>query len=88
MDKEAIVNVITGHACVVVPKLEDYQFQADDSLRDLGANSIDRSEIIMMTLETLSLRTPLIDFAEAENIQELAEIFLEKFQSTQSIQSN
>ncbi len=74
MNKEAIFDIITGHICEVIPRLKDYQFQETDSMRDLGANSIDRSEIVMMTLESLSLNIPLIVIARAENIGELASI--------------
>jgi len=78
MNKEQVFEVITRHVCEVIPKLEEYQFKFDDSMRDLGANSIDRSEIIMMTLESLSLNIPLIEIARAENMGELASILHEK----------
>lgn len=78
VNKKDIVLIIQEHARLVIPKLEGYQFQQDDSLKELGANSIDRSEIIMMTLESLYLKTPLIEFASAENIEDLAGILLEK----------
>ena len=42
------------------------------SLKALGANSIDRADIIMMTLETLALNIPLHEMAKAENIGDLA----------------
>lgn len=74
MTSQDIFKVITGHVCEVLPSLDDYDFQFSDALKDLGANSMDRSEIIMMTLESLSLRIPLIEIAGAENIGELAEI--------------
>jgi polyketide biosynthesis acyl carrier protein len=56
----------------VLPDLESRELSPQDSLRDLGANSIDRSEIIMMTLEALRLRVPLVDLAGARNMGELA----------------
>ncbi|MCW8876732.1 MAG: acyl carrier protein, partial [Kangiellaceae bacterium] len=62
----------------VIPRLKDHQFKHDDALKDLGANSIDRSEIVMMTLESLSLNIPLITIAKAENLGELASILHEK----------
>lgn len=79
MNKEEIFKVITEHACEVLPSLEDHNFQQDDSLKDLGANSIDRSEIVMMTLESLSLNVPLVELARAASIGELASILHEKF---------
>lgn len=74
MDKKEIFEVIARHTREVVRDLEHHQFRFDDALRDLGANSIDRSEIVMMTLESLSLRVPLVKVAGAQNIGELAEI--------------
>lgn len=45
------------------------------SLRDLGANSLDRAEIIMKTMVLLKLQIPLLSFAKANNINELIAIF-------------
>jgi polyketide biosynthesis acyl carrier protein len=72
MNVQDIFDIIVGHTREIVPGLEDHPFQFSDSLRALGANSIDRSEILMMTLESLSLKIPMIDLAKAENIGELA----------------
>ncbi|MFD0727077.1 acyl carrier protein [Lysobacter brunescens] len=74
MNVQDIFDILAGHTREIVPGLESHPFQFSDSLRALGANSIDRSEIIMMTLESLSLSIPLIDLAKAENMGELAGI--------------
>ncbi len=74
MNKEEIFEIIIGHAREVLPGLESHDFQSSDSLKALGANSIDRADIIMMTLESLSLNIPLMEMAKAENIGELAGI--------------
>ena len=73
-----IVGIIIGHARDVIPSLGSQQVQPTDSLKSLGANSIDRADIIMMTLESLSLNIPLIHMAKAENIGDLARIIHEK----------
>jgi polyketide biosynthesis acyl carrier protein len=78
MSKEQIFEVIVGHAREVIPKLAGHRFNLTDSLRELGANSIDRADIIMMTLETLGLNIHLTALAKAENIGELAGIIHEK----------
>lgn len=72
MNVQDIFDIIVGHTKEVVPGLDDHPFQFTDSLRALGANSIDRSEILMMTLESLSLKIPLLDLGKAENMGELA----------------
>jgi polyketide biosynthesis acyl carrier protein len=74
MSKENVLEVIIKHVREVIPALADHPFQPTDSLRALGANSVDRADIIMMTLDTLSLRIPLIEMARAENIGDLAGI--------------
>ena len=81
MDREEIFTIITHHTREVIPELEGHCFQPIDSLKNLGANSVDRSEIVMMTLESLCLNIPLIDIAAAENIGELAGILYAKLGS-------
>lgn len=72
MTIEDIFAIIVGHTREVLPGLDDHPFQFSDSLRALGANSIDRSEIVMLALESLSLKIPMIEVAKAENMGELA----------------
>lgn len=81
MNKEEIFEIIINHTREVIPGLQHHRFQFNDALKDLGANSIDRSEIVMMTLESLALNIPLIEIAGAGNIGELAGILYEKSQA-------
>jgi polyketide biosynthesis acyl carrier protein len=74
MRVEDVFEVITRHTCEVLPDLESHEFQFDDTLRALGANSVDRSEIVMMTLESLSLSIPLVETIKAQNMGELAHL--------------
>jgi polyketide biosynthesis acyl carrier protein len=79
MSKE-ILDLIISHVREVIPELADHSFDAGDSLKALGANSVDRANIIMMTLESLSVRIPMIEMARAENIGDLAGIIHAKSQ--------
>lgn len=74
MSKEKVLETIINHTREVIPALADHPFTPSDSLKALGANSVDRADIIMMTLGSLSLRIPMIEMARAENIGELAGI--------------
>lgn len=82
MKEEDIFEVITRHTQEVIPELKGHHFQPNDALKTLGANSIDRSEIVMMTLESLSLQIPMIEIAGAENIGELVGLLYEKSQTS------
>lgn len=73
MSKQKIFEIVTSHAREVVPELEGHSFQLEQSLKDLGANSIDRSEILMMTLESLDISVPLVEFAGVDNIAGMVE---------------
>ncbi len=73
MNPQAIFDIIVRHTRDIRPDLTAHTFRFDDALRDLGANSIDRAEIVMLTLETLSLQVPLVELAGAGNVGELAE---------------
>jgi len=78
MEKQAIFNLVVRTVCEVIPELEGHAFQPDDRLVDLGANSVDRAEIVTMTLEALSLSIPRVELSEAKNIGELVRILYEK----------
>lgn len=82
MNRDEILDLIINHSREVVPKLENHQFSPGDILADLGANSVDRSEIIMMTMEALALQVPRVELFGANNIGELADVFYEKLQSS------
>ena len=79
MTQDEIFAIIIENTREVLPELEAHDFKTDDRLRDLGANSIDRSEIVMMTLETLELEIPLVELGGVENIGELAATLASKF---------
>ncbi|WP_067499185.1 acyl carrier protein [Actinoplanes sp. TFC3] len=71
MTENDIFHLVVSHTREILPELGSHQFRPTDSLRELGANSIDRAEIITMTLESLSVDIPLVELAGATNIGEL-----------------
>lgn len=75
---DRVLQVLYQHTREIVPGLNSHEFKGSDSLRALGANSVDRSEIIMLTLETLGLNVPLIDLAKAEDLDALAALMASK----------
>jgi polyketide biosynthesis acyl carrier protein len=80
MDKNKILNLIKKYTREVAPELEEVPLKPTDSLKNLGIDSVNRAEIIMMVMEDLSLNVPRIELAGANNIGELADIFLSKLE--------
>jgi len=80
MKKEQIFNIIKKYTCEIAPELEKVSIQPTDSLKNLGIDSVNRAEIIMMVMEDLSLNIPRIELAGAKNLGELADIFAGKLE--------
>jgi len=76
-----IVAIIRENLVDIMPELEDQEFTNDETFVDLGTNSIDRADIIAMTLEAIDLEVSRIEFVKAKTINELAEIIAEKRQA-------
>lgn len=78
MNTEQIFRVICDNIKEVLQGLESHLFARADKLDALGANSVDRSEIVMMTLEKLDLQIPLVETFGPKNLGELADLLAGK----------
>lgn len=78
MTKDEIFQVIVRNCREILPELKAHRFQPQERLKDIGANSIDRAEIIAMTMESLSLNIPRVELFGAKNIGELVDVFYDK----------
>lgn len=76
MDKNTLFDYLKANLYACVPELEDTDIKITDSLADLGANSVDRADIIMMTLEDVNISIPLISFKDARNIEGIIDVIL------------
>ena len=82
MNKEQIFSIVKEGIIEVIPELADKPITITDSLKELGANSVDRAEILIRTMAACQLKVPLIKFAEAKNIEELVSIVMKKLQQS------
>ena len=78
IDKEYVREVLLDSVRSLSPALSNYKFEPGDSLANLGVNSMERVEIIVDTLATLSLRIPMADTTVATNIDELVDLLYER----------
>ncbi|WP_025684408.1 acyl carrier protein [Paenibacillus maysiensis] len=81
MSKEELLTLVISQTCEVLPELAGHSFQSSDRLADLGANSLDRAEIVMMVMEALSLQIPRVELFGARNIGELVDVLHSKLES-------
>jgi polyketide biosynthesis acyl carrier protein len=76
--KNEITDLIKSNLLEILPELAGSEISGDETLVDLGANSVDRGELITLTLERLNLDVSRIEFVSAQTINELAEIIIKK----------
>lgn len=78
MTRDDIWNALKTSILEIFPEYVTKNISQEENLHDLGANSIDRAEIIMLTLMRLKLKIPLIKFAQTKNIGGLVDIFYQQ----------
>lgn len=76
MDKTAIIERIKTNLLDILPDLKEETLDVNERFTNMGANSIDRADLIAMTLEDMDLDIPIFKLAEAKTIDELADQLL------------
>jgi polyketide biosynthesis acyl carrier protein len=77
MTKNEIFQTLKKNVLEVLPKISPETITIDQRLKDLGANSIDRMDIVTQTMEDLAIKIPLVELAKVQNIQELVDLLYE-----------
>lgn len=78
MNRIELMSLLRGILLDIIPELERGEISEEETLRDLGANSVDRGELITLTLEKLELDIPRVELAGAQTLREIADILIEK----------
>jgi polyketide biosynthesis acyl carrier protein len=78
VDRDSILTIIIGQIREVVPELEAEPISGANAMADLGVNSIERSEILMNTLEAIGLEVPMVQLHGPKNLGELADLLHSK----------
>ena len=73
MNKEGIGRIVQDVIVRIVPDLKGKSIDFDSTLEELGADSVDRSEIMVLCLEALSLNVSLVELAAVRTPAELTE---------------
>jgi polyketide biosynthesis acyl carrier protein len=82
MDKNAIMILIKKHIIQLFPEVTEEDIQPDVKMADLGANSIDRADIVVAVMEELGIKIPLVSLGKAKNIGDLADILAQAFKTS------
>jgi polyketide biosynthesis acyl carrier protein len=74
IDKEKIFAVIKENTLSILPDARPEDIQIDGSLTDLGANSIDRVEIVLYSLQQLGLKIPAPELHGLKNLRAVVDL--------------
>lgn len=69
-----VFELVKNNILEILPKTQADLIVPDQSLADLGANSVDRMEIVTLSMEDLGVKIPLMSFARVFNIESLVEV--------------
>ncbi|MEV6167709.1 phosphopantetheine-binding protein [Streptomyces sp. NPDC051954] len=73
MTRDKIWEVLCRHVLDVLTDLQDDEIHPGQNLRDLGANSLDRMDILVGAVDELHLKVPTAALAATPTLGELAE---------------
>lgn len=73
-EKQRAFDVVKSNLLKVLMDLKPEQVTIDKSMTDLGANSVDRVEVVMYSMEELGLDIPRAELHGAKNIAGLVDI--------------
>lgn len=75
MSEKDVFQTVKQVTLEVMPFLPPGQITIQGNLKDLGANSIDRMEVVTRTMEVLGLDVPLVEFGQVKDIRGLVDVF-------------
>jgi len=78
MTQAEVFEVVKKNIRDVLFELEGQEIPLTASLKELGANSIDRADIAVQCVEDLQLKIPMIEFAGVQDIAGLVRLLTNK----------
>jgi polyketide biosynthesis acyl carrier protein len=74
LDSNQVADVVIAEICATVPELSQREITRAHSMAELGVDSIERSEIILASMERLGLKIPMVQLHGPRTIGELADL--------------
>lgn len=75
MTKEEIFEVIKRNTVKVLINIDPGHIMLEKTLKEVGANSMDRAEIAHYSMEELNLKVPAAELWGGKNIADLVDLF-------------
>lgn len=76
LTRETVHETLARTVQLVVPTIDAASVKPELTLSELGCNSIDRAEIVTLTIEELGLVVPVHEFQQGHSVDTLVEVML------------
>lgn len=80
MSKDDIYQVVRQTIVAILPGVSVTQISGDKHIKDLGADSVDRVEIILTLIERLGIDEPMASFSDIKDIDALVDFLCVKME--------
>lgn len=77
MEKNEIFEIVKTNAVEILEDQGLNNIQLHESLKDHGANSIDRMDIVIKSMEDVGVKIPLVELGKVRDIQGLVDVLFE-----------
>jgi acyl carrier protein len=74
MTREKVLEVVLENMRDTVEELEEVEIDPSQSMKDLGANSLDIVEVVSCSMRELKVKVPRSELKDLKNIDELVDM--------------
>ncbi|SNY24459.1 phosphopantetheine-binding protein [Paractinoplanes atraurantiacus] len=74
MDDTEVFAAVRAGIAEVLPEVRPDEVDIDGTLTDLGANSIDRAEIVTLAMQRLGVTVPVAEFRDVHDLRSLVDL--------------
>ena len=72
--REEVLEIVKGHLVDTIEELEGVEIDPAQSMKDLGANSLDIVEVVSCSMRDLKVKVPRSELNTLENIDQLVDL--------------
>ena len=74
MTREEIYEVVKQIFTEIIPEVFLDEISMDNNMKELGANSIDKADIIIESLEEIGVTIPMVKFGSTQTFRDVVEV--------------
>ena len=79
--REKVLDVVLTNLRDTVEELEDVEIDISQSMKDMGANSLDIVEVVSCSMRELRVKVPRSELNKLQNVEQLVDTLLSAVQA-------